>query len=615
MAVMSQTEKHEFKAEIQQLLDIVIHSLYTDKEIFIRELVSNGSDALEKLRFHKTAGHEIADPDAELQIKIELDDKEKTITFTDSGIGMTHDELVENLGTIAHSGSKAFLKELAEGKKPDATLIGQFGVGFYSAFMAASKVEVHTRSYKPGESGWKWTSEGVGSYEIEQAGEAPRGTRIVVHLKDEQKEFAEKFKVEGILKRHSSFVPFPVFLADEQVNKVQAIWTRSKSEIKDEEYTEFYKHVAHAFDEPRYRLHFNADAPLAIQSVLFVPDKNMEKLGMSRSECDVHLYCKKVLIDGHPKGLLPEWLRFLKGVVDSEDLPLNISRETMQDTALVQKLNSVITKRFLKFLDEEAGKDAKKYNEFFAEFGRFLKEGVVTDYANKDAVGKLLRYETSGLDKGEVTSLAEYVSRMKSDQTEIYFALGPSRASLESSPYFEVFQTKGLEVLFLYDPWDEFVMEHLAEFDGKKLVSAEKAELKLDDESKSGEKLSEDDEKAVAAWLKETLGDQIEEVKTSGRLVNSPAILVGTDAMTASMRAMMKQMNPEMGGEKYNLEINPAHAIIVKINQTRTANPDLAKKVAEQLLDNARAAAGVLEDPRSMVKRLNDLLEQVLAKN
>lgn len=611
---MSKAVEHQFQAEIQQLLDIVVHSLYTDKEIFIRELVSNASDALEKLRFHQTAGHEVYSPELELKIQLEVDEKARTFTITDTGIGMTQDEMVENLGMIAHSGSRKFLEQLSEGKKPDATLIGQFGVGFYSSFMVAEKVEVFSRSYRPDVSGCRWSSQGAGTYEIESVEDLPRGTKVVVHLKEEDKEYANEWTVERMVRRYSNFVSFPIELGDKRVNTIQAIWARKKSEIKEEEYKEFYQYIGHAHDEPRYRLHFSADAPLAIQALLFVPQSNLEKFGMARTEPGVNLHCKRVLIQSQSKGLLPEWMRFLKGVVDSEDLPLNISRETMQDSALVQKLNQVITKRFLKFLEEEARKDPEKYQAFFAEFGRFLKEGVVTDYAHKDALGKLLRYESSALDQGQVTSLEEYVTRMVSDQSEIYFMLAPSRQAVESSPYYEVFRARQFEVLFLYDPWDEFVMEHLTEFDGKKIISAEKAELKLEAPADKEGRLDPDACSGLGEWLKGVLGDRIEEVRPSERLVDSPAVLVNKDSMTASMRLMMQQMNPQGSPEKFALEFNPAHPLIRKLNTAREATPDLATAVAEQLFDNARAAAGVLEDPRLMVQRLNRLMEQVLER-
>ena len=614
---MSQPETHHFQAEIQQLLNIVIHSLYTDKEIFVRELISNAADACEKLRFTQSSGKPVYQSEIAPGITIATDDKAGTVTITDTGLGMTHGELVENLGTIAHSGTKAFLKQLSEEKKPDVGLIGQFGVGFYSAFMVAKKVTVFSRSFAPDETGWQWTSEGMGGYELAPAADLPRGTKITLELKDDAKDFAQESTVERIIQRYSSFVPFPIELNTKRLNTVQAIWARNKNEIKEEEYNEFYTFVGHDHEKPLFRLHFNADAPLAIQALLFVPSRNFETLGMGRIDSEVNLYCRKVLIQAKAKGLFPEWLRFLKGVVDSEDLPLNISRETMQDTSLLQKLNKVLTSRFLKFLDEQSEKEADAYEKFYTEYQRFLKEGIVTDFTHKEALGKLLRFESSSLEKGKLTSLADYVKRLSGEQKEIYCLLAANREAAEASPYFEVFRERKFEVLFLYDAWDEFVMEHLHAFDGKPLKLAEKTDLNLSAKKESA--LSEEASKSLAQWLKETLGDKVNEVRASHRLVESPAVVVDSDKfMTANMRRMMKAMKqdgPELPAAKHDLEINPAHPIMARLDAMRQKDAALAGSVAEQILDNARVAAGVLEDPRAMLMRLNSLLEKVLTKD
>lgn len=614
---MNKPESHQFQAEIQQLLNIVIHSLYTDKEIFVRELISNAADACEKLRFHQAAGKPVHQSDVVPSIAVTTDEAAGTITITDTGLGMTHGELVENLGTIAHSGTKAFLKQIAEDKKPDVGLIGQFGVGFYSAFMVAKKVTVLSRSFSPEESGWQWSSEGMGGYDLAPAGDLPRGTKITLELKDDAKEFAQAATTERIIQRYSSFVPFPIELNGKRLNTVQAIWARNKNEIKEEEYNEFYTFVGHDHEKPAFRLHFTADAPLAIQALLFVPQRNFETLGMGRIDSEVNLYCRKVLIQAKAKGLFPEWLRFLKGVVDSEDLPLNISRETMQDTSLMQKLNKVLTSRFLKFLDEQAGKDPEAYDKFYQEYQRFLKEGVVTDFTHKEALGKLLRFESSTTEKGKLTSLADYVKRMPSEQKEIYCLLATNRAAAEASPYFEVFRDRKFEVLFLYDAWDEFVTDHLHTFEGKPLKLAEKAELNVNEPKKDGA-LSEEAAKALAQWLKESLGDKVGEVRASQRLVDSPAVVVDSDKfMTANMRRIMKAMRKDGDADepvKHDLEINPAHPIITRLEAVRQKDAGLAVSVAEQVLDNARVAAGLLEDPRTMLNRLNQLLEKVLTK-
>jgi molecular chaperone HtpG len=607
------TEKHPFQAEIRQLLEIVIHSLYTDKEIFVRELISNAADASEKLKFLQTSGADIFQPGAAPTITVATDDQAKTITFTDSGLGMTHAELIDNLGTIAHSGSKAFLEQI-KAKQSDTNLIGQFGVGFYSAFMVAEKVTVFSRSHSPGEQGWIWTSDGQTGYEIEAAGELDRGTKIVLQLRDT--EFAQAHRIEGIIKRYSNFVPFPIELNGNVVNTVQALWTKNKSEVADADYEEFYKYIGHDTEAPLYRLHFNADAPLSIRTLVFAPEKNFELITMTRGEPGVHLYCRKVLIQQHAKGLLPEWLRFLRGVVDSEDLPLNISRETMQDSALLRKLNEVLTKRVLKWLDEEAKADPEKYDRFFREHGHCLKEGVANDWTHRETIAKLLRFQSSQTEAGKTTSLTDYVSRMPAEQTEIYYLLAPNREAAETSPYYEVFREKKFEVLFLTHAHDEFVMDHLGSFDSKKLVAAEKADLKLEKESTG---LNEDDAKALAGFIKESLTDRVGEVRASKRLVGSPAVVIESDThITTSMRRMMKMMRRDgesLPESKPDLEINPDHQMMVRLAAMQKTDATLAKDVAEQVFDNALVAAGLLEDPRAMLSRLNGLLEKLLAKD
>ncbi|HZZ19245.1 MAG TPA: molecular chaperone HtpG [Opitutaceae bacterium] len=602
----------EFQAEIKQLLDIVIHSLYTEKEIFVRELVSNASDALEKQRHLQLTEKAIFDDKAELEINITTDDKAKTFTIQDFGIGMTQEELVENLGTIAHSGSKAFVKALGEGDQKAAGLIGQFGVGFYSAFMVAKTVKVYTHSWKEGEPGLLWTSEGTGSFAIEEASDVRRGCKIVVELKDECEEFSQEYRVKEILERYSAFVSFPINLNGKRVNTVQALWLRSKSEIKEEEYEEFYKFQAHDSEKPRLRLHFSADAPLSINALLFVPKDNTEKIGLSRLEPSVSLYCRKVLIDARPKDLLPEWLRFLKGVVDCEDIPLNISRETMQDRSLVEKLNRVITKRFLKFLEEESKSSPETYAEFYKEYGVFLKEGAALDFANKDQLTKLLRFESSLTDKGKTTTFADYVSRMGAEQKDIYYIVGPSREAIEAGPYLEGFRARNLEVLFCYETVDEYVMSNVREFDGKKITAADHADVKLSEQPKPAGGLGEAETKSLIEWLKTILGPRVAEVQASDRLVDSPALAVNADKFgSPHMRRLMKAMNKDGGDTpvKVNLEINPHHAVIKRLSELQTASPEKAQLVADQILDNALISAGLLENPQAMVKRLYKILE------
>lgn len=610
ISYMSTPEKHPFQAEIAQLLDIVVNSLYTDKEIFVRELISNAADASEKLKFLQTSGTEIRDPEKPLRITVTTDDQAKTITFTDAGLGMTHAELIENLGTIAHSGSRLFLEQV-KASQGNANLIGQFGVGFYSAYMVADQVTVFTRSYKADEPGWKWTSDGKTGYEIEPADDLERGTRITLHLRDG--EFAAASNIERIIKHYSNFVPFPIELNGTEVNTVQAIWTRSKSEVSETDYEEFYKFVGHDTQPPMLRLHFQTDAPLAIQALFFVPQESFEMMGMQRGEPEVNLYCRKVLIQPKSKTLLPEWLRFLRGVADCEDIPLNISRESMQDSSLMRRLNDILTKRVLKWLEEESKNNPEKYETFFKTHGHCLKEGTVQDWTHRDALGKLLRFPSSAVEADKTTGLADYIARMPEGQTDIYYLQAPNREGALASAYYEVFREKKWEVLFLTDPRDEFVLEHLRTFDSKKLVAAEKADLKL--ESESGP-LSEEDARLLAEFMKEKLASRVHDVRVSQRLVDSPAAVVESDLhMTSSMRRMLKAMDKGGSHESLpNLEINPRHPMLVRLDRARKTEDraELAAQVSQQILDNALMAAGLLEDPREMLARLNDLLQKVL---
>jgi molecular chaperone HtpG len=608
----AEKQQHGFQAEVKQLLDIVIHSLYTDREIFIRELVSNASDALEKVRLKQLTENDIYQGDAELKISITTDEENNTLTIADTGIGMNRDELTENLGTIAHSGTKAFLEQLKEKGDSNADVIGQFGVGFYSAFMAADEVEVYTHSWDKSAENLKWTSDGATGYTIEEVDEQTRGCKMVIKLKEGQEEFAKADRVKEILEKYSNFVTFPIELNGERVNKVDALWLKSKSEVTEEEYNEFYKFVAHAWDEPKYTMHFSADAPLAINALLFVPNENQEQFGMGQMEAGVSLYCRKVLIDSKPQKLLPEWLRFLRGVIDSADLPLNISRETMQDSALIQKLNKLITKRFLKFLATEAKNDPEKYNEFYAKFSRFLKEGIATSFEHQEALGGLIRFESTMTDAGTQTSFAEYIDRAKDGQEEIYYLVGASREILEKGPYLEAFKARGLEVALFTDQVDQYVLDSMPEFKGKKLVPADRADLELDDLETEGEALDEKAVETLSQFMSETLGERVEKVEAGKRLVDSPiAALAPKDAPNAQMMAMMKAMGQEVPAPKVTLEINPRSEVIKNLAGLQQRDADLAGLVTQQLTDNALLAAGLLENPQEMVSRMNDLLARV----
>ncbi len=615
--IMSETtaEKHTFQAEIQQLLDLVVHSLYTDKEIFLRELISNASDSMEKLRHIEATEKDIHQPGLPMEIRITADKDAKTVTIEDHGIGMTREELAKNLGTIAHSGTKAFLKNMKDSGTTPGNMIGQFGVGFYSAFMVADEVKVTTRSWHQDGEGLVWTSDGKSGYVIEEAPDAERGVKIVIHLKEELGEYAEEPRLKHLVQRYSNFVGFPILLNDSRINEVEALWLKNKNQISDEEYKAFYQFTGKAFDEPSYRLHFTADAPIVINALVFAPGENPERMGFGKVDGGVALYSKKVLIDADPKGLLPEWMRFLKGVVDSADIPLNISRETMQDSALVKKLGNVISKRVLKMFEKEAEADPEKYRTFYKKFDRFFKEGVATDYPNRDALAKLLRFESSLTENGAVCGLTDYVSRMKDGQESIYYLVGANRERIETSPYLEAFKARGLEVIYFTDAVDEYVVDALGEFDGKKLASIRHGGVELEDKpAEDGESLSEEQTTALCYFLKTELGDRVTKVSSGKRLVDSPVIaLVPADGLSPQMRQMMKAMDEKFEDDiKVELEINPRHPLVRKLAEAKDANPELAKLVSLQLLDNALIAAGLLEDARDTVDRMNKLMEKAM---
>jgi len=614
---MSQSQKHEFQAETKQVLDIVVNSLYKDKEIFVRELISNASDALEKLRRTQLTEKEIVDDNLELEINLNTDDSANQLVIQDFGIGMTEEELIKNLGTIAHSGSKEFMEALkSDGEKNDA-LIGKFGVGFYSVFMVADKVQVYTRSWQKEAKGYSWESDGSGSYEIEEVEGQRRGTKIVIKLKEDFTDYAKEDRIKDIVKKYSAFVQFPVSVNGEKVNTIEAIWLRSKSEVTDEEYEEFYKFQGNDYEGPLMRMHFSADAPLEINALLFVPKRNVEKMGMMRNENKVALHCRKVLIDAEPKSLFPEWLRFLRGVVDSSDLPLNVSRETMQDSELLRKLNQVLTKRFIRFLNEQSNKQEDIYLEFWNEFGPLIKEGVATDFTYKDDLAKLLRFESTALEPGKLTGLDAYVDRMAGEQKEILFLFGKSRKSIEAGPYLEALRARSLEVLLLTEPVDEYVMQSVRDFKEFKVISADSEDLKLEklDQEPEGESLDKKSFKKLCKWLKDKLKDRLSDVEEGERLIDSPVCVVGSDAMGgASARRIMKMMqgpDDEMPAQTVKLQINPRHGIIRGLSTMIENDEDTALLVSNQLIDNAMASANLLDDPREMIARSYQALEKI----
>ncbi len=606
-------EKQSFQAEVRQLLDIVIHSLYTDREIFTRELVSNASDALEKLKHLQLTESSIHEAEQPLQIEITTDEANRQLIIADRGIGMTKEELVQNLGTIAHSGTKAFIKNLQEKGGQNAGMIGQFGVGFYSVFMVADRVDVFTRSWQADAPSLRWTSDGREGYEIEEVEAQSRGVKIVIHLKEEHAEFAQQSRIKDLLNKYSNFVAFPILLNGERVNQIEALWLKSKNEVTEQEYEDFYRFTAKAWDKPKFTMHFSADAPLDIHALLFLPEENQERFGFGPVQPGVALYCKRVLIDPQPDGLLPEWLRFVRGVIDSADLPLNISRESMQDSALIKKLGQVVTKRLLKFLEKKATDEPETYRGFYQNFSRFLKEGIVSSHEHRESLAGLLRFESSLSEPGTLHSFDDYLSRAKEDQKEIYFLTGASREVIESGPYLEAFKARGLEVAFFTEGVDEFVFESLSTFKDKKIVRADQADIELDDHHLEGDALAASDVEALQTWWKEAMPEQIKEVKPGNRLIDSPVVaLVPEDAPNPQMRAMMKAMGQDLPAVNPILEINPRHALIKKLSALRESNPELATLVAQQLVDQSMLSAGLIEHPQSLAQRMNVILERIL---
>ena len=624
---MSEEKKEnqfEFKTDVKELLNILVHSLYTNREIFIRELVSNASDALDKLRFESNKGTEIYQNDLELEITINGDEKENTITITDTGLGMTKDEIINNIGTIAKSGSAEFLKQLSEDKEQANNIIGKFGVGFYSVFMVSDKVEIVSRSFKTDEKPIKWVSDGLGSFTIEELDDdRRRGTEIVIHLKEDSKEYSEKTRIESVIKTHSNFITFPIKSGDEQLNTVTAIWREPKSSIKPEQYNEFYKFQSHDFEDPFQVIHKAIDAPIQFNALLFIPKKNMDMLGFNRENYGLDLYVRRILINHQNKDLLPEYLSFVKGVVDSEDIPLNISRETLQENVVFSKIASTVTKQVLSELTKMAKDDKEKYAQFWKEFSRIFKMGYA-DYANQEKFVELLRFDSSANDnKDQLVAFADYTERMKDDQKDIYYMTGPSREALLTDPHLEIFKRKGLEVLYLYDPVDEFVISSVNKYKEFELKSVDQVDLKSleklgdsEEKKKKTKKLSKEDSKelkSLFAKMKEILGDKVTDVKISERLEDSPACLVNSDnTMSASMQKMMNMMGNNETIPAKIMELNQDHKLVR--NLLKVFKSDASDKyiidVTEQLYESSLLLEGYLADPHKLVNRMNAMLEE-----
>jgi molecular chaperone HtpG len=605
------TESHEFKAEIQQLLNILVHSLYTERDIFLRELISNASDALSRVQFELLTNRDVLDPDAELKIVVECDKDAKTVTIRDTGIGLTRDEMVENLGTIAHSGAAEFMKRLQAEKKP-ADVIGQFGVGFYSVYMVADEVTVTSRSYRPEAQAVEWTSKGDNTYRLTDIEKADRGTVITVKLKEDAAEYAEDWKLEQIIKKHSDFVSFPIYVKDKAVNRQTAIWRQSPREVSAEQYDEFYKHLTLDFDAPLTHIHMVADVPVDIHAILYVPAKRERGIFSSRKDDGLKLYSRKILINEYFKDLLPQYFRFIQGVVDSEDLPLNVSREAIQNNRAAAKLKSTLTHKIATELADLGEKDAAKYAEFWREFGPFIKEGIATDAGNQSDLAKLLRFKTNrGGD--DWISLQQVVDRLKPDQTSIYYILGEDLTSVARSPHLDYFRRHDLEVVYLVEPIDSFMVLTLKEFAGKKFQNVDDAALELPKDDKPIEsKVENEDFASLAARIKTTLGDQITEVRESKLLTDSPCRLVSPNGETdRDMQRVRRMLGQDYEVPKKIMEINRGHALIADMAALAKtgANDALLDACIQQLFESALLLEGLLPNPAAMVPRIQQLME------
>jgi molecular chaperone HtpG len=622
MSEHTTAKKYEFKAEVKKLLDILVHSLYTSREIFLRELISNASDALDKLRFESTRGTEILDNDIQLEIKIEFDEKEKILTVIDTGIGMTRDELIANIGTIAKSGTEEFVKMIEQTKSDANNIIGKFGVGFYSVFMVAKEVIIKTKSFLKDEPAIEWKSDGLGDYEISELDEKiTRGTKIEIRLKEDAGEFAEKWRLENIIKKHSNFISYPILLANEKINTVSAIWREPKSSIKDEQYNEFYKSLTYDSDEPMDVIHKSVDAPIQFNALLFIPKKSNELYFYDRENYGLDLYVRRVLIQHKNKDLLPEYLSFVKGVVDSEDLPLNISRETLQENVVFSKIASSVTSTVLTYLIDKVKNNPDDYSKFWKEHGKIFKLGY-SDYTNHEKYADLLRFNSSACkDKDELISLADYSSRMKEGQKEIYYITGTNRESLLLDPHMEIFKNKGMEVLYLYDPIDEFVISSIRKYKDFEFKSAETVDSKKLDEIKNIEEkkselqdLSTDDEKhffSLLAKMKSILSERVEDVVKSTRLVDSASCVVSKDeGLSSTMQKIMRMSNKDISLQKKIFEVNPNHKLIrnlIKVFKV-DSNDDFIITTTEQLFESALLQEGSLDDPHNLVQRINQAL-------
>lgn len=610
------TETIAFRAEIRQLLDILIHSLYTEREIFLRELISNASDALHRLQFEMLTNRDVLNSDAELAIRLTADKDARTLTISDTGVGMTREELEQNLGTIAHSGAQQFMQSLAEGKKV-ADLIGQFGVGFYSVFMVAEEVRVTSRAWQPDAAAWTWVCAGDDTFTLEPATKETRGTDIVITLKEDATEFAEPWKLEQIIHKHSDFVSFPIYLGEKTVNRQTPLWRQPKSEITDEAANDFFKHLTLDFDAPLLRVHLSTDSPFQIYALLFVPARPEPGMLSLRKEPGLKLYSRKVLIQEYAKDLLPNYLRFVQGVVESEDLPLNVSRETVQSNKVMERIRNAVTHKAIESFKELAAKDTAKYATFWKTYGAFIKEGMAADPPSRDKLKPLLRFATSQSLEGDLISLAQYTGRMQPEQREIYYLLADDAATAARSPHLDYFRKQKLEVLFLTDPLDSFMLAGLQNYEGFALKNAASSDLetKVDTDAETV-KLGEIE--PLIARFKTQLGERVTDVRVSERLVDSPLRLVAPpDSRDSEMDRVRRMLEKDYVVPKRIVELNPRHALVRGLAARLTAADaeELVNDTIEQLYANALLLEGLHPNPAEMVGRIQALMEKAVVRS
>jgi HSP90 family molecular chaperone len=613
-ATKDESQSFHFKAETKQLLNILIHSLYKDREVFLRELLSNASDALNRLRFEMVTNQDVLDPAVELSIHIKVDKEARMLTIQDTGIGMTKEEIIENLGTIAQSGARKFL-EATKDKSTDLTqVIGQFGVGFYSVFMVAEWVRITSRSYHPSEKAVSWYATGEDNYEVSPAEMAERGTKVEIKLKEDASEFADEYRLKNIIHKHSEYIGFPIYVGEEKqpVNKQTSIWRMSKQNVTEEQYNDFYKQLTLDFEDPLLHVHVVTDAPVQLYALVYVPGKGERGIFSPRREDGLKLYSRNILIDEYNKDLLPEYLRFVQGVVDSEDLPLNVSRETVQATGLMGRLKKVVTGQVMKELESLAKNDADKYQTFWKEFGVYLKQGVATSLAEAESITPLLRFKTN-LHPEAWSSLEDYVGRMKPEQKEIYFIVGEDPKSILRSPHLDYFQAQGTEVLLLTEPMDSFMLMGLHKYKDFELKSVAQAEIPDRPKEVEGqEQIAEADFSKLIERFKQVLGERVIDVRASNRLSQSVARLADADgALNPELQRVYKYLGKEYEIPKKILELNPSHPILKKLLDT-DSNSELQNLVIEQIYDSALLVEGLHPDPSSMASRVQQIIEAAL---